>query len=113
MKNTAGLSSATVPAYATPSTPRSTSTQLMMSSSLWPKRSTMGPNTSEPAMMPIGSDVTRLVVSPDVRANRPLSHGSTEPRVIIDMPKKHMPMHAAINTAVVLKVLDWFIASCD
>jgi len=28
--------------------------------------------------------------------------GSTEPRVIIEMPKKHIPMHAAVKTRFLL-----------
>lgn len=81
-----------------PSSPDNTMIQLGTSKALCPKRSTIGPKISEPISMPRGRNVTSDVVCNPLNPSLVTREGSTEPSVIIETPKKHIPIHAAVNT---------------
>lgn len=72
--------------------------QLGTSRALCPNRSTMGPKIREPASMPRGRKVTSEVVCNPLRFSLAMRDGNTAPNVIMETPKKHIPMHAAVNT---------------
>ena len=78
---------------------------VMMNIILYPYLSAMGPNTSEPAIIPIGRIETNLPDAISFNPNFETSDGRMEPNVISMMPNNKRPIHAAIKTFLRLYML--------
>jgi hypothetical protein len=91
-----------LPKNARPSKPSKAEIVLVISKILYPNLSTTRPKINEPNNTPTGRNVTKDEAPTVSRAYLAVREGKTEPITINAIPKKAIPIHAAIYTKVLL-----------
>jgi hypothetical protein len=88
-----------------PSSPANVINMLVISNIRYPNLSTTGPKTSDPDKTPIGRNVTSDEAFTASKAYLAVNAGKTVPITMNAIPKKAIPVHAAIYTDSLLYII--------